>query len=297
MNILLVEPYFTGSHSAWAKGYVANSRHSIRILGLKGQFWKWRMHGGAVSLAKMFQASDFKPDLILASDMLDLTTFMTLTRQRTGHVPAAIYFHENQISYPWSPDDRDVKKRRDMHYGFINYTSALGADIVCFNSAYHLHEFFEALNPFLKQFPDQQELDTIETIQKKSGVLPLGLDLEELRRHRFDKSTPDKLILWNHRWEYDKNPTTFFEALMALHAEGIRFQVAILGENFENSPDIFLRAREQLGDKVVHFGYVESVEAYARWLWKADVLPVTSNQEFFGASVVEAVFCGCYPLL
>ena len=47
----------------------------------------------------------------------------------------------------------------------------------------------------------------------------------------------------------------------------------------------------------MQFGYVDDPAAYARWLWRADVLPVTSNHDFFGASVVQAIYCGCRPLL
>ncbi|MEL1226943.1 MAG: DUF3524 domain-containing protein, partial [Candidatus Neomarinimicrobiota bacterium] len=54
MKILIIEPYFTGSHKQWAESYKSNSSHNIKILSLKGQFWKWRMHGGAITLAKMF---------------------------------------------------------------------------------------------------------------------------------------------------------------------------------------------------------------------------------------------------
>jgi len=137
MNILLIEPYFTGSHKSWAEGYKANSQHDVQILKMKGQFWKWRMHGGAVTLSRLFNQSDITPDLILATDMLDLTTFLSLTRKRTSLIPTAIYFHENQLSYPWSPTDRDVQQNRNKHYGFINYSSALTADHVLFNSCYH----------------------------------------------------------------------------------------------------------------------------------------------------------------
>ena len=38
-------------------------------------------------------------------------------------------------------------------------------------------------------------------------------------------------------------------------------------------------------------------EEYACWLKTADLLPVTSNQDFFGGSVVEAMYCGVMPLL
>jgi len=98
MNILLVEPYYTGSHKSWAQGYQSFSNHNVQIISLPGQFWKWRMHGGAITLAKQFMDMDFSPDLILAMDMLDLTTFLSLTKSRTAQVPNALYFHENQLS-------------------------------------------------------------------------------------------------------------------------------------------------------------------------------------------------------
>ena len=51
MNILLLEPYNTGSHAQWAAGYQTHSRHQVDLLALAGANWKWRMHGGAVTLA------------------------------------------------------------------------------------------------------------------------------------------------------------------------------------------------------------------------------------------------------
>ena len=44
-------------------------------------------------------------------------------------------------------------------------------------------------------------------------------------------------------------------------------------------------------------GYCESFEEYKNWLNKSDILPVTSNQDFFGISIVEAVYCNVIPLL
>ena len=82
MKILLLEPYFTGSHKSWAEGYQSNSSHEIKIISLPGQFWKWRMHGGAITIAKEFLQSDFDPDLIIATDMLDVTSFLSLTREK-----------------------------------------------------------------------------------------------------------------------------------------------------------------------------------------------------------------------
>ena len=61
---------------------------------------------------------------------------------------AMVYFHENQASYPWSPNDRDIQYNRDTHYGFINYVSALTADHVFFNSEFHMNSFLNALPSF-----------------------------------------------------------------------------------------------------------------------------------------------------
>jgi len=301
VHILLLEPYYTGSHAAWATGYAAHSRHQVTVLSMPGRFWKWRMHGGAVTLARQFLAMKTKPDLILATDMLDLTTFLALTRARTGCLATALYFHENQLSYPWSPTDRDVSQGRNLHYGFINYASALAADTVFFNSRYHMDSFLDALPRLLKHFPDHNALDTVEIVRAKSEVLPLGLDLR-----RFDAHCPDPqpsvsssppLILWNHRWEYDKNPQGFFKALYALADRGVDFALIILGERFRQQPTEFTEAYQRLGKRVRQFGYVPAFADYARWLWRADLLPVTSHHDFFGASVVEAVYCGCLPLL
>ncbi len=295
-TILLVEPYFTGSHAEWAKGYRRFSNYRVNLLTLPGKFWKWRMHGGAISLAKKVQQYHQQPDLILCTDMLDLTTFLAYTRRQTYDVATAVYFHENQLTYPWQLNDRDVKHQRDRHYGFINYVTALVSDMTCFNSTYHYQSFVGELERFINHFPDFRETESIEDIRKKSKICALGLDLEKLDSFRVP-SIPEPLILWNHRWEYDKNPIDFFDALIALAQKGIDFKVAVLGESFSNQPQVFDRAKQILSDRIVHWGYIQDEAEYARWLWRADILPVTSIQEFFGASVVQAIYCNGYPLL
>ncbi len=299
MNILLLEPFFTGSHATWAKGLQQHSQHNIHILSLSGRYWKWRMHGGAVTLARQFMALDQKVDLILATDMVDLTTFLALTRKKTKDLPVAVYFHENQLTYPWSPTDQDTKLKRDNHYSYINFTTALAADQVFFNSQYHLNSFLEALPTFLKQFPDHQEVAAVVEIAKKSQVLHLGMDLQKL--DAFQTAEQEKgevpLILWNHRWEYDKNPADFFQTLFQLAAQALPFELVVLGEHYRKVPPIFEEAKQRLSKQIVQWGYAESWEDYAKWLWKADILPVTSRQDFFGGSVVEAMYCNCYPLL
>ncbi len=316
MRILIIEPFNGGSHAAWAQGYQRHSAYEVDILGLPGENWKWRMQGAAVTLARQFLellGAGKSYDLILVSDMLDLATFLGLIRRTSTNtklscnLKIALYFHENQLTYPLSPKEKSHPAGRDRHFGMINFTSALAADICFFNSDFHRRNFLSALPQFLQRFPDHREIDTITGIEQKSEVLHLGLDLEQLAKFR-PASTPEvirstavrtrpPLILWNHRWEYDKNPVEFFTLLQDLIADDYAFEVAILGEHFNPPPDIFLVNRELLGDRLVHFGYVEKFADYAAWLWRADILPVTSFHDFFGISVVEAVYCNCYPLL
>jgi len=298
MRILIIEPYYTGSHKSWADGYQKHAEHEVEILSLDGRYWKWRMHGGAVTLAEMFNKGRFKPELILATDMLDLTTFLALTREKTKGIPTAIYFHENQLTYPWSDKDRDVQAGRDNHYAFVNFASALAADKVLFNSQYHMDSFIGALPNFLKGFPDYNGLENVELLKQKSQVLNLGLDLLRFDRHFVsDKEELKPVLLWNHRWEYDKNPTEFFKALYRLQEDAVDFELIVLGENFSQQPEVFEEARDRLGDRIVHFGYAESFQEYAELLCKADLIPVTSKQDFFGGAIVQAMYCGVLPLL
>lgn len=297
MNILLLETFFTGSHKKWATELKQFSSHHIEILSLSGHHWKWRMHGGAVTLAQQKPATI--PDLILATDMIDLSLYLCLTKHWSANIPTALYFHENQLNYPWSPTDADTVLKRDNHYAFINYSSALAADRVFFNSQYHLHAFLTELPKFLTAFPDNNNLASIETIRKKSSVLPLGMDLQKLMACKPSAIEKPKraVVLWNHRWEYDKNPELFFNTLFTLNEHGIDFKLVVLGENYEKRPPIFDAAKEKLAEKILHFGYAETFEEYCRWLWLADVLPVTSLQDFFGGSIVEAMYCNVVPLL
>ena len=75
MKILYVEPYYSGSHKHWIDSYKKYSKHKIDILSLPGKKWKWRMHGGAITLAKKFNKLNKSFDIIICSDMLNLPIF------------------------------------------------------------------------------------------------------------------------------------------------------------------------------------------------------------------------------
>ncbi|MCB8943282.1 MAG: DUF3524 domain-containing protein [Ardenticatenaceae bacterium] len=309
MKILLISPYHGGSHRAWAEGYQAHSRHEIRLLTLPARFWKWRMHGGAVTLARRFLEDGYEPDLLLATDMLDLTTFLSLTRQRTSQLPTVLYCHENQLTYPLPPNGRSgpmrrQKGERDYHYVFINYASMLTADHILFNSHYHQTSFFTALPNFLKHYPEYNELNSIEVLRSKSSVLSVGVDfgglgtgdwgLEEAQSPVSSLQPP--LVLWNQRWEYDKNPGDFFQALYVMQKEGIPFRLALCGQQYGQRPSTFDTALQRLSNHIIHIGYA-SIDEYRQLLWQAAVTLSTAHHEFFGISILEAIHCHTFPIL
>lgn len=294
-RILLIEPFYTGSHQSWCEGFRNHSGHDIRIIKLEGRHWKWRMHGGAISIAKQLEKEE--ADVLITSDMIDLGLLKSLLPEQLKNKPIYLYMHENQLTYPWSPDDIDTELKRDRHYGFMNYTSALCADKIFFNSRYHLNSFIAALPEFLKAFPDHRNLETVDLIQEKSSVLYLGMDLSRFDEYKKEWNNEVPVIVWNHRWEYDKNPDEFFSTLIELKHEGVAFELVVLGESYNKAPKVFEKAKEELNDRIIHWGFAASFKEYAYWLWRSDILPVTSIQDFFGGSIVEAMYCDCYPLL
>jgi len=306
MQIFLVSPYHGGSHQAWAEGYVRHSAHQVNMLTLPARFWKWRMHGAAVTLARRFNQSGLSVDRLLVTDMLDLTTFLSLTRDTLARVPTVLYMHENQLTYPLPAGQNSGPMRRqhgerDLHYAFINYASMLAADEVWFNSAYHLDAYFAALPNFLKHFPEYNELGSISLLRSKSHVYPIGVDFDSLEEGRPAASEEtaaeeNPLLLWNQRWEYDKDPETFFTALEEIAAEGISFRLALCGQQYGRRPTVFDAWLASAGETVIHSGFADPA-TYASLLWRADIAVSTALHEFFGISIVEAMHANTLPIL
>jgi len=106
-----------------------------------------------------------------------------------------------------------------------------------------------------------------------------------------------RTVVWNHRWEYDKNPDLFFRALFELDERGVEFRLIVLGESFKESPPVFEQAQQRLAHRLAHLGYAADRERYWRLLQEGDIVVSTALHEFFGLSVLEGIAAGCFPLL
>jgi glycosyltransferase involved in cell wall biosynthesis len=260
------------------------------LITLPARFWKWRMRGAALHFWR--RAPDVERyDGLIVTDLMSLADLKALAGPALP--PALVYFHENQLTYPLAPCET-----MDVQFGFTDITTALCADRVLFNSHFHFYAFFDQLPGFIKMMPEFRPMWCIERIREKAGVLYPGCRFPVLpsgAENRCDADPP--LIVWNHRWEFDKDPDAFFAALSAVAQKGIDFRIALLGENFQAVPKAFLSAKAQFGDRIVCYGYEPDRRRYLEWLQKGRVVVSTALQENFGISIVEAVRCGCLPLL
>ncbi len=287
-RVLALEPYHGGSHAAFIDGLVKRSAHEWHVLAQPACFYKWRMRGSAITLADRAKECGFAPDVIFATDMLGVAEFMSMYGSR---VPVMLYMHENQLVYPVKRQDP-----RDLHFGFTNITSCLAATRVVWNSAYNMQSFFDAVPGLFDMMPDQRPVRVAERIRERSLVIPPGVDLAAIDALPLERDAGPPIVVWNHRWEHDKDPETFFDATRAVLDSGTDLRVAVLGESFEEQPPAFDEARRWLGDRAVHFGYAHSRDEYLRWLKRSSVSVSTAVQENFGISAVEAAYAGAHPL-
>jgi len=171
MGIALIEPYYGGSHKAWADGYAASSQHDVTLITHPARFWKWRMHGAFLTLADALAEEislSGMPDVILASSMMNVAAFAGAIRTVAPGVPIAVYFHESQFTYPLSPADK-----ADAAYPMKNWSSAAIADLVIFNSEFHRSVFRDEARKFLNAFPEYKHVEKVDEVVDTSIVLPV----------------------------------------------------------------------------------------------------------------------------
>ena len=303
LRILALEPYYGGSHRAVLDGLVEHVDVEWTLLTLPARKWKWRMRGAAISMAAearslvdSWRAAGGEGagfDLVFASTFLNLAEFKGLTASAgLAEVPAIVYFHENQLVYP-----NRHEAEWDFQFPLTNITSALAAERCLFNTRWNLDRFVGETGPFLKRFPDHHPKGVAEQIAEKSAVLAPPFDPAP-----FDAALPPvrgarPRIVWPHRWEHDKDPEAFFAAVGTLAGEGLDFEVAIAGQAFRETAGEMQQAAAALGDRLVHVGEPGSRAAYAELLASADIAVSTAINEFFGLAMVEACYCGAYPLV
>lgn len=292
LKVLALEPYYGGSHKAYLDTWIAGSKHDWQLLTLPPTKWKWRMMHSAVSFAEELEKITQIPEVIFCTDMLDLAKFKGLISAKFAKIPTIAYFHENQLTYP-----TEYPKERDRHFALSNITTALAADRVWFNSAFHMNEFIEAVAKFAKKAPDNKPSFMVKKIKEKSEVVPQGIKEFPLRKQA--RADCPVRILWAHRWEFDKDPESFFKAMRILKKnKSCEFRISVLGGRIGHTENkLFRNTKKELADILDHWGYVESYDEYCQILQNIDIAISTSLHEFFGIGIAEAVSAGAFPVV
>lgn len=295
MRALFIEPWYAGSHAGFADVVTTHIDADWTCLTLPGRHWKWRMRGAAAWFATRPELTGgARYDVVLCTSYLALAELRGLV-PALADVPTVLYFHENQLTYPVRDE---YSGERDTHFGFTQLVSARVADACVFNSEHNRSGFLDAGADLLRRLPDAVPPDWIDGIRQRSSVVPVPVELPDIAPAPAAPPDPrGPLIVWNHRWEYDKGPDALVSALRALAADDVPFRVAVCGEQFRTVPDSLSDGLDALGERVVHRGWLPSRADYLALLARADIALSTAIHEFFGVSMVEAAHHGARPLV
>lgn len=168
-----------------------------------------------------------------------------------------------------------------VFYTIINFS--LVADIIIFNSNFNMQSFLKNIPKVIKFIPDHRPKSVETIIANKSRVLYFPVNFPQL--FPVEKSIYLLHIVWPHRWEFDKGPDDFFDVIFKLKEEKLPFRLSILGETYEDIPDVFQKAKNELTDEIIHFGFVEDKEKYFKILSSSHIAVSTAKHEFFGVSM------------
>lgn len=284
-------------------GWRRHSRHAWTVLELPPVHWKWRMRHGPLTFAdqarRAIKQEGATFDLVFCTDMLPVHEWRGLVGRPLADLPAVVYFHENQLTYPTNENAPP-----DLHYGYTNLLTLLAADAAWFNSEFHRQEFHHAAGDLLARMPDYRHTDLVLAAFERAAVCPPGLELPkpmEPEEHgavtRGPRAARPLRIGWVGRWEHDKRPDRFAEAIDRLANEKLEFELVLLGQRFRTKPAALRRLTERHGNRIAFSGFAESRQEYWDRLAGIDVVVSTADHEFFGIAIAEAVAAGAMPLV
>ncbi|EDW82453.2 uncharacterized protein Dwil_GK25818 [Drosophila willistoni] len=299
-KIIIIEPFYGGSHKQLIETLVeCLNPTDYEIFTLPASKWHWRARTSALYFSQLIPP-EHEYKVLFTSSVLNLAELIGV-RPDLVSCRKIVYFHENQLVYPV----REVKER-DCQYGLNEILTCLAADIVLFNSNFNRSSFLDNVQPFLNIQPDFKLKHIRERIEKKCQVLyyPIKFHAFPNKRHISPASTSLSAtpmeqsclhLIWPHRWEHDKNPKLLMEVLMELNKRQVDFKVTICGESYLAVPEAFEGIREKLGSKLINYGHLTR-EDYVKTLLTGDVVISTAGHEFYGVAMLEATYCGCYPI-
>ncbi len=293
MRILLLSAYDADSHRYWHDGLTRTlTRFDWTRLCLPPRYFSWRIRGNPLSwIFEQQHTLSHSYDLLVATSMVDVATLKGLVPS-LAHTPTLVYFHENQFAYPPSPE-----QFKTIEAQMVTLYSALAADLILFNSLYNRDSFLIGVDKLLAKMPDHCPRSLGKQLKQKSEILCVPLEDSLFESAPVRQSSETLTLVWNHRWEYDKAPERLYKALCLFKNTGIPFKLHILGKRFRKCPSVFEQIQNEFCQHIGHFGMIESRSAYLETLRSSHIVISTALHEFQGLSILEAVACGCIPVV
>lgn len=293
-RVLLLSAYEAVSHRYWAQSLMAQlDDMSWTLLSLPPRHFSWRIRGNPLSWWLKEQETLSQPfDVVLATSMVDIATLIGLF-PHLGQARKVIYFHENQFAYPESDEQMPQVEAK-----MVNLYAALAADTVVFNTAYNRDSFIDGARRFLKKMPENlPAAKPLERLRQQAVVLPVPITPLGSTLSTLPATNPNpRRIIWNHRWEYDKNPDDFFAVLFTLSKQQVPFELAVLGQCFRDVPVIFSQAEKRLAAHIICWGPQPEAK-YQALLSGGGIVVSTTWHEFQGLAIMEAAQRGALPLV
>ena len=269
------------------------------VLDLPPRHFSWRVRGNPLywSMVERDTLEDAY-DLLLVTSMVDLATLRGLV-PALSRLHTVVYFHENQFEYPQTKQQHSLL---DTQISSI-YT-ALSADRVLFNSRYNRDSFMSGCAALLNKLPDRVPSGVVSVLQARSAVLPVPISIDNFSvtdpqwpgAGNQSAGTPLRL-LWVGRFEHDKGGDGLLRVLHCIERTGLDFELAVIGQQFRHSPQVFSEIESAFSQRIVQFGYLESAGEYRALLRAAHIVLSTALHEFQGLAVMEAVASGCLPVV
>lgn len=294
LKILLLSAYAASSHRYWRELLVEHlTEFDWTVVELPDRHFYWRVRSNALTYAMEHRKTLLEPyDLVMATSMVDLCGLRGLLPSISS-IPTILYFHENQFAYPVRKPSSNI-----INSQLVSVYSAMSADRVLFNSEYNMQSFLNGARELFEKMPDGVPANVMGGVESNSRVVPVpiltGLAAHDAG-HRAKRTDRALEIVWNHRWEYDKQPEVFFAAMQMLQEHGVEFVLHVMGQSFREVPPCFNQARESLGDRVATWGY-QPRESYLQILRRADFVVSCAAHDFQGLGMLEAISLGCVPV-
>lgn len=228
-------------------------------------------------------------DLIIATSLTGVVPLRAMV-SALHSTPLWVYFHENQFAHPLGDAQSEIHR---VGWQFQSLQNAFCADWISFNTAYNRDTFLEGAASLLKRFPERLPGDPVRRISARSDVLPVPIT-DEFESYRSSPKEPS-LIVWNHRWEWDKQPERFLAALRRLSGDGIDFRLAMMGCGGGRN-NAFAGDAAALAKHIVHWGEAEA-NTYRKWIRKAGIGVSTAVHDFQGLSMQEIAQAGATPVV